>query len=339
MSAKRRRLSNKEYQRLLRARAEEEATARNESETRQERIRELWGLITSGKLMRGDESEETARDLQSEIAEEVFAEWETVRKGDSEKGLRRRDRDDTHQRQSSNKLVRSLAKLVTLQRDEIRHMWLNHKLCEWAKTHARNELDALHNVWRAAFMPVTKPAPKQAYEQRMRSSGPRDEVGLIEYEFGGQAEARAGFPYNPACLDDILMGRGVTTEYLEILFGMEHHRFPKKLPRVRDGRKILYGAFAVVRIMDALLKEKVTERKPRARGGSEKKLWLKNPEPRRSVLWGILCRAYASPHTEIFAAFAAVVFRHLLAIGYSKEHQLPEGFEERIAALGRRHLD
>ena len=90
---------------------------------------------------------------------------------------------------------------------------------------------------------------------------------MIEYEFGGQAEARADFPYDPTCLDDILMGDGVIMEDLEILFGMERHRFPKKLPSVRAGRKIQYSALAVVKIMDALLREKLPERKPQARRG------------------------------------------------------------------------
>ena len=81
------------------------------------------------------------------------------------------------------------------------------------------------------------------------------------------------------------MGYGVDMQYLEALFGLERHRFPNKLPRVRDGRKILYSAFAVVKIMDALLKEKLPERKPRARGGSEKKLWLSTPEVRKGCSW------------------------------------------------------
>src|SRR5262245_51703403 len=99
MRAKRRRVSEKEVKRLERARAEEEAKARSESEKRQERIKQLWNLITSGKLVpRGDESEDT-EDLKSEIAD-VFDEWETVKKGAFEKGFRRRDREHTQQRGS-----------------------------------------------------------------------------------------------------------------------------------------------------------------------------------------------------------------------------------------------
>jgi hypothetical protein len=129
-------------------------------------------------------------------------------------------------------------------------MRAGHELCEWAKTHAADELAALREkhplfrVLRAVVARATQPTSKQASEWRRRQSiGRRYEVGLIEYEFGGPAEAWLGFPYDPTCLDAILMGYGVPMEYLEWLFEMEHHRFPKKLPSVRDGRKILYSPF------------------------------------------------------------------------------------------------
>jgi hypothetical protein len=344
MRGKRKRLSKKEWKRLERERAEEEAKVRSDSLKRQERIKELWNLITSGKLSsRGDESENFARDLKSEIEEDVFAEWTTVKKGESEKGLRRRDREDTHQRRSSNELYLSLVELIDLQRNEIEYMRPDHALCEWAKTHAPNELAALREkhpfmlVLRAVVARATKLTPKQASEWRTRSGQRRQEVGLIEYEFGGLAEARAGFPYDPSCLDDILMGYGVTMEYLEILFEMERHRFPKKLQSVRLGRKKLYSALQVVKIMDALLKEKLLERKRRSRGGSLKKVWLSNPDRRKRVLTGIAYRAMALSRNKVLAAFMAVVCRHL-AIGYPKE-QLPEGFEDWLARLGRRYLD
>lgn len=357
MSGKRRRrLSKTECQRLERARAEEEAKTRSDSEKRQDRIKELWTLITSGKLTtKDDESEDAARNLKSEI-EDIFGEWTTVKKGESEKGFRRRDRQDTHQRRSSNELVRSLVELIGLQKTEIEHMRPDHALCEWAKTHAPNELAALqdkHPFARAlaAFLAqATKPTPKQASEWRTRGGRRREEVGLIEYEFGGQAVARTGFPFmDPTCLDDILMGRGVTMGYLEILFEMERHRFPKKLQSVRAGRKRRYSALKVVKIMDALLKEtghghsdpdsgKLPKRKRQARGGSEKKLWLSNPDRQKRVLMGIANRAFAlSINKSILGAFMAVVCRHL-AIGYPKE-QLPEGFEHWLARLARRYLD
>src|SRR5262249_22876422 len=180
-------------------------------------------------------------------------------------------------------------------------------------------------------LPPSKDRPKQASEwRRMQSRGQRKEVGLIEYQFDGQASARAGFPLDPTCLDDIFMGYGVPMEYLEWLFEIEHHRFPRKPRNFRAGRKILYSAFAVVKIMDALLWEKALERKPQARGGSKKKLWLSDPDVRKRVLFRIGRRAHArSRNKKILALFMDVVCRHL-PIEYLKE-QLPEGFEEWLA--------
>jgi len=304
MSGKRKRLSKKEWKRLARERAEEEAKARSESDNRRGQIKELW------------------QELQEELDR-----------------VKERAKDD---------IGAALLELVWLQRDEITYMRPGHELCEWAKTHVPNELAALREkylekhpfarVLRAVLAQATKLTPKQASEWRTQRGRRREEVGLIEYEFGGPAEARADFPYDPTCLDDILMGYGVDMECLEALFGIERHRFPKKLPRVRDGRKILYSAFAVVKIMDALLREEIPERKQQACGGSEKKLWLSNPERRKRVLMGIANRAFAlSRYKRILAAFMAVVCHHL-AIGYPKE-QLPEGFEDWLARLHRRYLD
>jgi len=120
-------------------------------------------------------------------------------------------------------------------------------------------------------------------------------------------------------------------EYLETLFGMERHRFPKKLPRVRDGHRILYGALAVAEIMDALLWEEVSERKPQARGGSQKKLWLSNPDVRKRVLIGIGWRALAiSPYKQILVPFLKVVSSHFDS-GDSKE-RLPKDAEDALRA-------
>jgi hypothetical protein len=344
MRGKSKRLSKKEYLQLLRQRADEEANARIESEKRQKRIRELRNLITSGKLVpRGDKSEQIASDLKSEIESEVFGEWETVNTGKSDKAVRRRDRDNTQQTPPSNELVRSLVELVGLQEAEISHMWQSHHLCEWAKTHAPKELAALREklsrmLW-AVVKPATKLTPKQASEWQRRGGQRREEVGLIEFEFGGQAKARAGIFYTPICLDDIFRGYPVTMEYLEILFGLERHRlrFVKDLPTVRDEHKVLYSAFHVVRIMDVLLWEKPTKRKRGARGGSEKKLWPSNPEVKKRVLFGIANRAFAlSTNRSILDTFRAVVCRHL-AIGYPKE-QLPQGVEY-WASIAHRYLD
>jgi len=342
MSAKRRRLSEKEYKRLEQKRAEEEAKARSESEKREARIKELLDLIASGELApKGEESEDTAEHLKSEV-QEYFAE-QAPGVAPGEKAVPPRPvRDENYKSRFTNKLVRSLVELVALQRDHINYMRRYHQLCKWAETHAPKELAALQAVWRNVvdklLRSTLRSSAKQAYEQRARSRGRGDEVGLIEYEFGGQAEARAGFRLSPTCLDDIFRGCCVTMEDLESRFGMERHRFPKKLRSVRDGRKILYSALAVVKIMDTLLKEKLPERKRGARGGSVKKLWLSDPNRRKRVLMGIANRALAlSRYKKILAAFMAVVCRHL-ATEFPRE-QLPEGFEDWLARLGRRYLD
>ena len=296
MKRKRRRLSGRGYVRLLRQRAEEEAKVRTESERRQERI----------NVLRQELKKEPER-------------------------IKELAKDD---------IGATLLDLVGLQRDEINYRFPGHHLCEWAKTHAADELRALREkyfgVVRAVLERANKPMSKQAYERRTRSGRPGKEVGLIEYEFG-QVEAWAVFQEPTlhtilqTCLDDILMGYGVTMGYLEILFGLERHRFPTKLPRVRDGRKILYSAFAVVKIMDALLKEKLPERKPGARGGSEKKLWLSTPDVRKRVLNGIGWRALAiSRYKQILAAFLKVVCRHLDS-GDLKE-RLPKDAEDALRA-------
>ena len=243
--------------------------------------------------------------------------------------------------------MRSLVELVHLQDLEINYMRPDHELCKWAETHAPDELGALREkhaekdpfarVLRAVVKRATELTPQQAYERQTRSGRPRDEVGLIEYEFGGHAQARAFLRYDPTCLDVLLMGRYVKMEYLETLFGMERHRFQKGLPSHRAGRTVLYSARAVVKIMDALLGEKLPERNPQARGGSERKLWLSKLDSRKCVLMGIAYRALAhSRSNKVLAAFMAVVCRHL-AILYPDE-QLPEGWEE-LAHLGRHFLD
>jgi hypothetical protein len=82
--------------------------------------------------------------------------------------------------------------------------------------------------------------------------------------------------------------------------------------------------------MDALLKEKLSERKPRTRGGSQKKLWLSDPDRRKRVLLRIGHRAHAfSKNRDILVAFMDVVCRHLPR-EYLKE-QLPESSEEWLA--------
>jgi hypothetical protein len=201
MKAKRKRLTEKEWQRRERQRAEEQTKSRSESESRQQRI----------KVLR-QELPNLAKKTDKELAE--------------------------------TELVRSLVELVHKQDLEINYMRPDHELCKWAETHAPDDLGALREkhagkdpfvrVLRAVVRRATELTPKQAYERQTRSRRPCDEVGLIEYEFGGRAQARAFRRYDPSCLDGILMGYGMTMESLEILFGMERHRFPKGLSGERE---------------------------------------------------------------------------------------------------------
>jgi hypothetical protein len=132
----------------------------------------------------------------------------------------------------------------------------------------------------------------------------------------------AGFPYDPTCLDDILMGDGVTMEDLEILFGMERHRFPKKLPSVREGRKIRIPLWRV-KIMDVLLTEKPPERKPQAQGGSVKKLWLKQSRSskaraHRDRKSGTLFQRTGASLLRSWLLFAATFLSDILKSGCQK---------------------
>lgn len=72
-----------------------------------------------------------------------------------------------------------------------------------------------------------------------------------------------------------MSGRGSS---LENLFGLDRHRFPKRLPTVRIGRQIEYPLIAVVRCMVALLAD-------------EKRPWLADPKLRNTVLRAIIERA------------------------------------------------
>ena len=74
---------------------------------------------------------------------------------------------------------------------------------------------------------------------------------------------------------DKMSGRGCS---LENLFGLDRHRFPKKLPTVRTGRGIEYTLVAVVQCMIALLAD-------------EKRPWLPDLKIRNTILRGIIERA------------------------------------------------
>src|SRR5204862_4033873 len=122
---------------------------------------------------------------------------------------------------AENDLGAILVDLVGLQNAEIEHMRRFHQLCEWAKTHAPEKLDAVEFAHFRELAerisrsdPHPKLTPKQRSERERQGYNWRG-VGLIEYEFGGKGEAEwrksslsgaVGEPYKPTCLDDILSG-------------------------------------------------------------------------------------------------------------------------------------
>jgi hypothetical protein len=235
---------------------------------------------------------------------------------------------------AGNDLGAILVDLVGLQKVEIEHMRRFHQLCEWAKTHAREKLDAIEFAHFREFVesfPHHKLTPKQRSERERQGYNWRAGVGLIEYEFGGTREAElrkstltgllgyAGLDpasqsmIAPTCLDEIFRGGGVNMWRLQELFGMHRNRFPRKLPNHSMGREILYRWRAIVMIMDALLSEKPEERK-RARG-APRRIWLSDPndpELRTRVLSGIAARINSlSVSGDIASRFLEIVRDHL----------------------------
>src|SRR6516162_3073015 len=158
------------------------------------------------------EREAKARSQSEKRQERIKVIWQELKKAGPN-----RLRDLT----AENDLGAILADLVDLQKAEIEHMRRPHELCEWAKTHAPEKLDALEfahfrdlveRIWR--FYPHPKLTPKQKSERERQGYNWRG-VGLIECEFGGKGEAwwrkstlsgAPGVPYEPTCLDDIFAG-------------------------------------------------------------------------------------------------------------------------------------
>jgi hypothetical protein len=308
ISGKRRRRRSKkadrEFERVERGIAE--AEARSESEKRQERIKVLWQELKQAGPNR-------ISDLNAE-----------------------------------NDLASILVELVVLQKAQIEHMRGFHYLCEWAKTHAPEKLDALEFAhFRELADGISRSYPPPKLRPKQRCDRERQEgynrcggVGLIEYEFGGEGEAKwrksslpgaLDEPYEPTCLDDILLGgvgevkmlpsfwpgqppiavdTRVNMRRLQELFGMHRNRFPKNPPHRRTGREILYDWRGVVKIMDALLSEPRERKKPTQ--GAPRRLWLSDPDLRTRVLSRIAARINSlSVSGDIARRFLEVVRDHL----------------------------
>jgi hypothetical protein len=289
MSGKRKAPSKKESELI-------KQSARADSQARQARIKELLDLIASGKLVPNvEESCDTAKDLKKEV-EELFAELT------SEETFDRPVRDENPKSRITNEPVRSLGEIVVLQKSEIEYLRQERRELERIRHYYPEHLQYLSSASLAAeFQPELK---GRAYK------GPGG-VGLIEWEFGGGAEAArrksslgwSGLPYEPTCLDEILRGGFgerrtlpgtvnpltgeavvidtlVDMRRLEDLFGLERHRFPKKLQlhRRRVGKEFVYEWRGVVEIMRALLKDKRSRRRRRGKGkkpGPPLRIWPK----------------------------------------------------------------
>ncbi len=170
---RRRRLNKKEYERLERELAEEKEKARSESEDRQERIKVLWGL------------EKQERKLNEQKLKEQKL-----------KKLLKCIRDLAENDELADQLE-ELVELAGLQDREIDYLTQFRRELERIRAYYPEELKNLSSASAFAEMkPViealsAKEKPKKAWERkrggyrRWFGAG----VGLIEYEFGGAAEA------------------------------------------------------------------------------------------------------------------------------------------------------
>jgi hypothetical protein len=345
---RRRRLSKKEYEQLERKEAQRELDARSESEDRQERIKLLWGL------------EEQERKLNEQKLKEQKL-----------KKLLKCIRDLAENDELADQLV-ELVELAGLQDREIGYLTQFRRELERIRAYYPEKLENLSSASVFAEMkPLiealsAKEKPKKAWERkRGRYRRWPGGVGLIEYEFGGAAEAERrkplsplyGLPYEPTCLDEIFAGGAVRmrsedvalnpqpsgplapflskTQHkagLEELFGMERHRFGKGLPPNEKGRA--YDYRAVVKIMHRLLSEPREDKRPRR--GKTLRLWPSNPSLRIRLLIGIHERMQSvSVSEDIWGAFTAVVSFHLTK---GIEGRLSEDVKNALAALVRRYL-
>jgi hypothetical protein len=240
--------------------------------------------------------------------------------------------------------VAKLVELVNLQKDEITYLtdYFGKPLLRiWKHTpNASKEAEVRELREFAADLYAKnrpKPTPKQRKEQERRAWRfyLPDGKGLIEWEFGGAAQAQLEktavfahiIDYEPRCLDVIFIGGRVTMDGrsrvetnalsgdqvkrepgLQELFGLDSNRFPKALPPVRQGRETFYNYRAVTMIMHSLLSDDTPKRKKEARGGSRPRLWLSDPTVRASVLLGIEARVNkVGSDAKIKAEFMKVI--------------------------------
>ena len=212
----------------------------------------------------------------------------------------------------------------------------DHELVKHIREHFPSELDELYYNSGIAF--ILKSASNRKLTAREESELKRratlwSDVGLIEYEFGGAAEAERqkplsalyGLPYQPTCLDDIFAGGSVkmhdsegemffigTTHRipkpgLRSLFGMNRHRLGEILQGGRKKRR--YDWRDVVNIMDSLLGVEPRRKCKKAKPGRPRQMpWLNDADLRSRVRSAIKARLTSIPvDKKIATAFLAVM--------------------------------
>jgi hypothetical protein len=149
-------------------------------------------------------------------------------------------------------------------------------------------------------------ASKNWYDRRRR----RDlKLGLIERDFGENSPlSLAGLlqqlPPSGPCLDDIFHGGMVRmcndTYSLQSLFGLSRRKLSVAAPGIRRGRELFYDYRAVLRCMEALLKNT-----------GKDATWLPDSSRRQTVLTGVLFRAKREAEPKIADAFAKTLLPYL----------------------------
>jgi hypothetical protein len=209
------------------------------------------------------------------------------------------------------------ALVVVLRRD--------HELVEQMRRHFANELENLSfrsrwadftqgvEAWsRALQLKLTR---SQKYE---RKRGRTPKIGLIEQEFGGNLLLYAFLrskAIEPTCLDEIFVGGTVNMLRLVELFGIERHRLSRLASGPREKNR--FGWRSIVKIMDALLSEKLRQKRNVATAGRPPRMpWLNDRDLRMRVLTGIEARINTlSVPRHIKSAFETIVHRHVAEIG------------------------
>jgi hypothetical protein len=295
-------VSKKDLERWQQLIASQKSHAHAASQTRQERIKVLWGIKEQDpkakalKRRRLKELLDSVRTLTEDLTETVNS------------GLVDR--------------VSELVELAALQDLEIEY--LTEFAHDWERIHAQYP-EHLENLRIQSLTAELRPleekllaeweTPKREYELKRR----RRRGNLIENEFARAREPwlrRSALPpisasLSPTCLDAIFEGDDVNMIGLQELFGMHRNRFPKKLPKFKRGRETLYDYRAVVKIMAALLGEESPKRKRPTRGRARQR-WLGKPDLRRRVLGGIETRinSFGSPE-QIKAEFLTIIHHHV----------------------------